>query len=337
VKWAQGTPWSERLVGAVLVLAGLSVEARAEPDAAQKALATKLFNDGKQLMAEGRTAEACAKLGESQRLDPAPGTILNLAVCHEKQGRTATAWAEYRDARLAALRDGRADRVTFADQHARALEPRLSHLKVSVPAGADLPGLSIRRDGGTLPRDAWDTPLPVDPGEHVVEASAADRTPLRVRVQVRPDGDLAEVVITPLAEAPPPPPVPALVPAPRVEATGEPQSRHGRRNAAIALAAEGVVSSGAATYFALRAIDKRNEANPWCPFASCTPRGATLNDSAKLSADLATVGFALGVTSLAAAGYLAWTGRSAHGAKTGATLVPALAARGETFGIVGFF
>jgi hypothetical protein len=341
---ARGTKGSEHLVAiaAMLVVAGLALQAHAEPDAAQKALATKLFNEGKELMTEERIAEACAKLAESQRLDPAPGTILNLAVCHEKQGRTATAWAEYCDARVAAQLAGRADRVAFADQHARALEPKLSHLLVSVRADADLPGLSIRRDGGELPRDAWGTPLPVDPGVHVIEASALDRTLWRIRVEIRSDADLVTVVVPPLAKAPLPA-TPALAASPvpnppaRVEPTNETGHSHGRRNAAIALGAAGLVSAGVGAYFGLRAISERSEADSWCPFGSCTPRGASLNNSAKLSADIATTGFAVGLASLAGAAYLAWTARSARGGKTTTVLVPSLTTQGGAVAFVGSF
>src|SRR6478735_2027984 len=99
--------------------------ASAEPAAADRVLAAALFRDGKALMDRGELAEACTKLAESQRLDPGGGTILNLALCHEKQQRLATAWAEFIEALGLAKRDGRAARVQFAQEHIEALEPRL--------------------------------------------------------------------------------------------------------------------------------------------------------------------------------------------------------------------
>src|SRR3954465_9465866 len=63
-----------------------------------RAAAEALFNQGRDLMTAGKFVEACPKFEASQQLDPGLGTMLNLAECYEKTGRTASAWAEYREA-----------------------------------------------------------------------------------------------------------------------------------------------------------------------------------------------------------------------------------------------
>src|SRR6185369_12155545 len=62
------------------------------------AIAQSLFDEGRKLMNEKKFAEACPRLERSYKLDPAAGTLLNVAVCHEGLGRTATAWNEFREA-----------------------------------------------------------------------------------------------------------------------------------------------------------------------------------------------------------------------------------------------
>jgi len=51
--------------------------------------------------------------------------LLNLADCYEHQGKTAQAYATYKDALDAARRDGRKSAPSFATQHLTELEKRL--------------------------------------------------------------------------------------------------------------------------------------------------------------------------------------------------------------------
>ena len=101
----------------------------AQPTDQDKALASMLYDEAKALLAADKVGEACRKLEESRRLDPLPGTVLNLAACHEREGLAASAMAEFREARALAERDHRDDRVAFADEHLKALAEYLSSLK----------------------------------------------------------------------------------------------------------------------------------------------------------------------------------------------------------------
>src|SRR5689334_7793441 len=73
-----------------------------------------MFDEGRQLMEVGQYEAACAKLRESYRLDAAAGTLLNLALCHESQGRTASAWLEYHDAISLSVRENDTERQAIA-------------------------------------------------------------------------------------------------------------------------------------------------------------------------------------------------------------------------------
>jgi hypothetical protein len=304
------------LVPLAVVLAwSPGVRAQSDQD---KGVATVLFEEAKALLASGKVGEACRKLEESRRLDPLPGTLLNLASCHEREGLTASAMAEFREARAMADRDHRDDRVAFAEEHMKALEPRLSMLVIVVGPDADRPELSVSRDGIVLGRAVWGTRIPVDPGTHVIEASAPGKARRRVEVRVGPDADVQTATLAPLEdEAPPPPPPvvappppPVVAPPPRVEAPPPPAGLSSRRIVALATGAAGVIGLGLGTYFGVTAITKHNDPNAACPGAAsnCSAQ-IDLNNQAGFNADASTVSFAVGLAALGVGAFL-WFGDS---------------------------
>jgi tetratricopeptide (TPR) repeat protein len=138
-------------------LAGRAARAE-EPD---KVAAEALFQAGRALMDQRRYPEACAKFVESQRLDPGLGTLFNLARCHAMEGKTATAWAEFREMEGLAKSSGQQKRAENAAAHAAELEPKLARLRIvapSLPAGA-----TLQRDSTPVGEALRDMPTPVDP------------------------------------------------------------------------------------------------------------------------------------------------------------------------------
>jgi hypothetical protein len=173
-------------------------------------------------MGEGKLAEGCAKLEQSQRADPQVGTLLNVAVCHEQLGRTASAWAEFLDAEAQANRLGQTERATFAREGAQRLEGQLSKLVLrtsETPAG-----LTIMLDGKVFEASMLNTLLPVDPGEHRLEVSAPNKKTLNLTLAIAAGPAEIPCDIPPLEDLPPPPPVPAPVaPVPVAQPSPAPQ------------------------------------------------------------------------------------------------------------------
>jgi hypothetical protein len=132
--------------------------------------AEALFEEGKRLMAAGNTAEACQRFAESNALEPSSGKLLNLALCHEREQKTATAWAEYRAAARLARNEAREDRAATAVEKAAALEPKLA--RVTATAADPAPGLTIVIEQGSFDAGGLGVAVPIDPGTHQVRASA---------------------------------------------------------------------------------------------------------------------------------------------------------------------
>jgi len=151
-------------------------------DPQEQQLAQALFDEGRRLMDKKRFGEACPKLAESQRLDPGGGTLLNLAICHEKEGKLATAKGDYEEALAVATRDGRRDRQAIARERLAANEAAIPRILVLVGSASETAGLEVKLDGLVLRRAAWGVATPVDPGAHVVEANAPGRAPWSIQV-----------------------------------------------------------------------------------------------------------------------------------------------------------
>jgi hypothetical protein len=171
-------------------------------------IAQTLFDEGRKLMNEKKFPEACPRLERSYKLDPAPGTLLNLAVCHEEVGKTATAWNEFRDTVMIAKRENRNDRLTFAQQHLKKLDGKISTLTVNDQTRES--GLEWRLDGAKVGVESFGIALPIDPGTHTIEATAPGKVTWKTSVEVIKDGDKKTLEIPALVNAPvikePPPP-----------------------------------------------------------------------------------------------------------------------------------
>jgi hypothetical protein len=286
--------------------------AAAQTQSTDSAMAETLFEEGKDLMEAGDYANACPKLAESYRLDKGSGTLTALAMCHEKLNKTATAWAEFIEVVTEAQQAGRADREKFARQHVSALEPRLSRLTISVaPETARLPDVQVRRDRVVVGSAAWGVASPVDPGEHVIEASAPGHKAWSARVTVGDSADKQSVDVPALEEKADDSPSNSSSdePAPVTTPPPVPESPHRggtQRAISYVVGAAGIVSLGVGTTFGVMAVSKSNDAKSQChpPPNDCDAAALPVNRQAKTDAVIADVTLGVGIVAVGVGLYL---------------------------------
>jgi hypothetical protein len=296
------------LVLTTLLLGASSSRAQ---QAADKASAEALFDQGRKLMAAGNSADACPKFEASQKLDPGVGTMLNLADCYEKVGRTASAWAEFREAIPAAHDAGSADREQIARARAKDLESRLSYLTVVAWKGQTV---VVTRDGETLDAQLMGTAIPVDPGSHIVVATAPGKREWSTRVNVGAGGARVSVSVPILPDESKDGNTGAGALVATREDGGSTANPGGTaRTLAITAGAVGVVGLAAGTIFGLKASSEWNDAKSNChPYPYCGQDGAQHADDARGHATLATIGFVVGVAGLATGAVLWFTAPKAE-------------------------
>jgi hypothetical protein len=262
-----------------------------------RALAETLFFTARGLMEAGRYPEACAKLSESYRLDPAAGTLLNLAVCNQKIGKIASAWGEFRDAQADARRMNRPDRETLAGDAIKLLEPELPFLEIKVPPLVRaIRGLEIMRNGIPIQGAAWDTELPVDPGDVEVVEKAPGYKPKTLHVTVA-NKEHASLEAVPLELAPiERPPVAFWT---------------GRRAAGLLVFVAGAGAAVGGSLFGLAAENDKKNSDASCPIyygtMRCNQTGLDAMSSARTAAWISDVGFGLAAVGVGLGTYLFFT------------------------------
>ncbi len=310
-------------------------------------MAEALFQEGRKLLEQKRYADACPKFAESQRLDPGIGTLLNLAACHELEGKTATAWSEFTQAVGLAEREGRPNAGQFARTHLAALTPKLAKISIAVPKENEAPDLEITLDGQALGRPAWGLLVPIDPGTHLVAATASGKKRWSSQT-VFNAGDQRTVTVPPLENdadanppsaaaplsqsipptlAPPPtiaPAAPDLGPAPSRAPPDTGGASRAQRTAGLVVGGAGLLAMGGGVVLGLSAKGTYNDAE--CDASGCTPMGLDARSKAVGRGQVATAIFALGAGAAVGGAVLWLTAPAGHqiaGASARIGLAPA--------------
>jgi hypothetical protein len=326
---------------ALLASLGIAPVARAQ-SAADKAAAEALFDEGKRLREAKRYSEACPKFADSQRLDPAVGTLLNLALCYKDAGQTASAWSTYREAAAQAAAAHQADREQLARDEAAALETKLTKLVIEVaPDVGKVPGVEVKRDGAVVPPGLWGVAAPVDPGVRSIDVSAPGKKPLHMDARAEGAGATAKVVISAL-EDDPNAAVPAAAVAPAAAAAPPanppPPSDHGakpgqtQRIIGFTVGGLGIVGLAVGGVFTLKSMSENDDAEKICSDESDSCSSADVKDhdhlvdQAKASQLNSFVAYGLGGVGLITGAVLVLTAPSGEKKTSRIRVAPEIAA-----------
>ena len=252
---------------------------------AQSADGAKLFEEGRILAKDGNYAEACDKFAKSLELDPAPGTKLNYADCHEHLGHLAQAYRLFIEV-AQADKTANPDRAKFAQGRADGLADKLGTVVVKL-AAPDAAGTSVTIAGRIVPV-APEIREMVDPGDVTVETKAPNAAPFSRTAAARAG---ATVVVE--------------VPAPNVQIEPATQTTTVRRHTNVVIAytlgGAGAASLTTGVLMGLVArsrynaqIDNGNCSNQSPP--QCNPDGYKAQGNA---VTLANVGTVFGIAGLA--------------------------------------
>jgi len=280
----------------------LAPRASAQPAPEVTKRADELFEAGKASMAAGEIGPACEMLSESYRLAPGTGGLLALAMCHEQEGKLASAFREYAFLVNNPYAQTRPDRLLAARERMSALEARLSRLTIVV---ADQPGgvqPEVRLDGQIVSAEELSKALPIDGGAHKLTATAPSGRTFTTDLTIAESGrsvvahvpalgmpvDLSRIPIV----------RPTNAPRPKIPVAPHPAAQlHARDWVGVGALTAGLVTFGAGGLMTLRSVHAKNVADSGCDRQGCVddPEEQPLRLDAAEKVTLA-VGAALTIT-----------------------------------------
>jgi len=305
-------------------LSALSPGVHADPSS--QAAAESLFSEGRAAMARGEYEEACEKFEASNQLDPAVGTVFNLANCNERRGRRALALEQFREvvARLPAS-DPRepvaSARVSELEAHVPMIALRLGH---AAPAGA-----IVVLDARPLPPQSLNAALPVDAGEHIVIVRAAAHVDREYRVSLV-DGQHVELAVDAGETA-------AQGDHPLDQRQGRPPAiRAAPRRVVLGIVGVGVgvATLGASVITGIVALSKEHSLDGSCQDKPggggryCNATGLHAADSGRTLATVSDVTLGVGLAAAAVGAWLVFFPGSRHEVEATAGAIPGGASLG---------
>ncbi len=283
--------------------------AQAEPTAADKETARALLDQGDAAYKASNFSEALQRYGAAHAIMNVPTTGIEVAKAQEALGKLV----EARDTLLEVARFPKKPNEPQAfskareraQTHAAEIAARIPAIRIQVtglPSGTT-PAVTI--DGAEVNPAILGVPRKLNPGKHVITASASGYAEARREVEVAERAELdVPLELTPSAAAPAP--VPAPVPA--TEAPAKPSSpppaatdakadtTSGSSTSSLAYIGFGVAAVGLTVggITGALAFSKAGTASDQCTNNVCPPAAQADIDSSKTMGTVSTVSFAVG-------------------------------------------
>jgi hypothetical protein len=293
-----------RLVRTITVAMALSVAMpetiafAQEPTAQDIAQARQLGQQATAAYEAGNYAEAEKLYAAASKLYPlAPTLTLGLARSQAKQGKVVSAQENYNKivrewgANATAPQPFK-DAAEAAKNEVGAVSARVASLLITVE-GAQNPTVTI--DGVNVPSAALGLKRPVDPGTHLVKASADGMKPAETSVHVAEGASAeAKLKLEKDPNAPSVTPVPVTNPPPGTPPGTEPPGEQVKAgNKTLAFVAFGVGGAGllVGSITGLVAMGKHSDLEGRCPNGKCPADAQGDVDGYKSMGTISTIGF----------------------------------------------
>jgi hypothetical protein len=306
--------------------------------AGDPAAAREQLKQGYALKGAGRCEEAVPHFVESERLDPQPKTLINLAECQEKLHQLVDAEQNLVEARDLAARPEHATLRDIAVRRLAALELRLPRLSITLSPAGGAEHVEVLRDGTMLGSVSLGTPLPTNPGKHTVVVRAEGRIERTYEVSLA-EGEQQQLAVSPgeaIAAAPatpvgaPPSATPILVSR---EEPALPVPSSGRRTLALVVGSLGAASIATGAVFGGVSMYEYGQSSSGCNAANqCYPDAFASRQSSLRHGDFAT-GFMVAGAVGVAAGAVLWV--TAPSDRTSGTARVGVAASGTSLALRG--
>ncbi len=197
------------LLGLVLMRANdaraQSPDASAQGSSAELVAARELFRQGTADADAGHFADGLAKFRRVAAVKETAAVRFNIARCEEALGKTGAALGDFELAEREAAQDPKAgteDVGQLAHARADALRGKVPRLTLEAPL-ASPDGMTVSLDGAKLATATLGVALPVDPGRHVIDASAPAAAPFHAEISLAPgEAQRVSIALAPASTSP---------------------------------------------------------------------------------------------------------------------------------------